>query len=288
MRNVAVIGAGPGDLVAARYLKSEGFDPVIYEQGARIGGQWSADPNHSGVWPAMRTNTSRIMTSFSDLPHHAGCPTYPTNEAVGEYLHRYADKFDLSPRIRLKSAVRELRRDANRGYLVRTGASEERYDHVVIATGRYNKPSIPDVPGLPSFSGSGGVSHTFAYKQPESYRGLRVLVGGCHISSLEIASDLATLGAARVVVTHRKQRYVLPKLINGVPLDHVALTRFGALAAEFFPPEAVGTSLKQFVLSVTGSPEQFGARPGLRTTSSRLTSRSASTFSLSSPKAASS
>ena len=43
MRNVAVIGAGPGGLAAARYLKSEGFAPVIFEQGKCIGGQWSAD-----------------------------------------------------------------------------------------------------------------------------------------------------------------------------------------------------------------------------------------------------
>ncbi|MFL6428957.1 MAG: flavin-containing monooxygenase [Acidobacteriaceae bacterium] len=259
MKNVAVIGAGPGGLVAARYLKSEGFNPVLYEQGARIGGQWSADPNHSGVWPAMRTNTSRIMTSFSDLPHYAGCPTYPTNEAMGEYLHHYADHFDLTPCIRLKSPVRELRRDAKSGWMVRTDAGEDHYEQVVIATGRYNRPSIPDVPGLKSFSGSGGVCHAFAFKHPEGYRDRRVLVAGCQISSLEIASDLAMLGAARVVVTHRKQRYVLPKLINGVPTDHVGFTRFSALAEECLPPEVLSAALKQFVLSVAGSPEQFGA-----------------------------
>lgn len=259
MRNVAVIGAGPGGLVAARYLKSEGFNPVVYEQGARVGGQWSADPNHSGVWPAMRTNTSRIMTSFSDLPHYDGCPTYPTNEAMGEYLHRYAETFDLIPHIRLETPVRELRRDANGGWIVRTDRGEDRYDQVVIASGRYNKPSIPDVPGLNSFSGSGGVIHAFAFKHPESYRDLRVLVAGCQISSLEIASDLAMLGAARVVVTHRKQRWVLPKLINGVPADHVGFTRFSMLAEECLPPEALSAALKQFVLSVAGSPENFGA-----------------------------
>ncbi len=47
MRKVAVLGAGPGGLVVARYLKSEGFEPVVFEQGERIGGQWSADPGHS-------------------------------------------------------------------------------------------------------------------------------------------------------------------------------------------------------------------------------------------------
>jgi thioredoxin reductase len=258
MQKVAVIGAGPGGLVTARYLKSEGFEPVVFEQGSRIGGQWSADPGHSGVWPAMRTNTSRIMTAFSDLPHDAGSPTYPTNEAMGEYLERYAEMFDLTRHIRLKTPVRELRRDGD-VWVVRTDAGEERFEQVVVATGRYHKPAIPDVPGLQSFSGSAGVNHTFSYKRPEDYRGLRVLVGGCAISSVEIASDLANLGARRVVLTNRKQRYVLPKLVNGVPLDHVAFTRFSALSKEWYPMAAVGAGFKQFVLAVAGSPEQFGA-----------------------------
>ena len=155
MQKVAVIGAGPAGLVTARYLRSEGFEPVLFEQGGRIGGQWSADPGHSGVWPSMRTNTSRIMTSFSDLPHGAGTPTYPTNEAMGEYLKRYAEMFDLTRRVRLKTPVRELRRDADE-WLVRTDAGEERFGQVIVATGRYHKPAIPDVPGLKSFSGPAG------------------------------------------------------------------------------------------------------------------------------------
>jgi hypothetical protein len=132
-------------------------------------------------------------------------------------------------------------------------------DQVVVASGRYRKPSIPEVPGLDSFTGSGGVSHTFGYKRPENYRGLRVLVAGCSISSLEIASDLATLGASRVVLAHRKQRYVLPKLIAGVPTDHLAFTRFSAFAGESFPMEAVAAGMKQFVLGAAGNPAQFGA-----------------------------
>src|SRR5580704_3297396 len=100
-RRVAVIGAGPGGLAAARYLQSEQFEPVVFEKGDRLGGQWSGDPAHSGVWPGMRTNTSRIMTAFSDLPHCANSPTYLTSQAMAEYLQRYAELFELTPRIRL-------------------------------------------------------------------------------------------------------------------------------------------------------------------------------------------
>jgi dimethylaniline monooxygenase (N-oxide forming) len=259
MQRVAVIGAGPGGIVAARYLKSEGLDPVIFEQGAHLGGQWSGDPGHSGVWPSMRTNTSRIMTSFSDLPHHDASPTYPTNTAMGEYLERYAHHFHLLPHIRFNTLVRELSQASDGTWLVRTDAGTEIFDQAIVATGRYNKPALPKVPGLDTFSGSGGLSHAFAYKHPEALRGSRVLVAGCSISALEIASDLAMLGANRVVVTNRKQRYVLPKLIAGVPTDHVAFTRFAALAEESFPMAAVGEGLKGFILAAAGNPAQFGA-----------------------------
>ena len=44
----------------------------LFEQAATPGGQWSGDATCSGVWPSMRTNTSRVLTQFSDLPHAPG------------------------------------------------------------------------------------------------------------------------------------------------------------------------------------------------------------------------
>ena len=67
--NVAVIGGGPGGLVAARWLLAQGFEPTIFEQAPTLGGQWTGRRGTSGVWPAMHTNTSRILTAFSDLAH---------------------------------------------------------------------------------------------------------------------------------------------------------------------------------------------------------------------------
>src|ERR1700756_2852012 len=66
-RRVAIIGSGPGGLVAAKYLKDHGFAPVVFEQDDDIGGQWNVRSPHSGVWPSMVTNTSRWLTCFSDL-----------------------------------------------------------------------------------------------------------------------------------------------------------------------------------------------------------------------------
>ena len=122
--------------MAARYLKSEGFEPVIFEQGEFIAGQWSVDPHQSGVWPGMRTNSSRIMTSFSDLPHDAGLPIYPAGHAIGEYLRRYAELFDLMPCVRLKTPVRELRRDAQHGWSCSASEAKRRSAEDRRSTGR--------------------------------------------------------------------------------------------------------------------------------------------------------
>ena len=105
--------------------------------------------------------------------------------------------------------------------------------------------------------------HSFGYKDPESFRGKRVLVVGCAISALEIASDLAMLGALRTVSTFRRQRYVMQKLVAGVPSDALAFTRFAALNAEVTTKEILGKKMQDYILRVFGSPEQFGrsARP---------------------------
>ena len=265
MTKVAVIGGGPAGIVAARYLKSEGFEPVLYEQGERLGGQWTGDPRYSGVWPAMRTNTSKVMTAFSDRRHDSDTPVFPTNQMVCEYLQAYAEQFDLPRHARLRTTVRGLSRSQRGdGWTVHSEDAEGRsredaYEKLLVATGRYHTPAIPPVPGLESFSGRCGVVHAFGYKHPDVYRGLRVLVAGCSISALEIASDLTMLGASRVVSSNRRQRYVLHKQLAGVPTDHLAFTRFAALAGECMPMEAVAAGLKDFVTKTSGSPEQFGA-----------------------------
>src|SRR5690349_11687037 len=146
MPRVAIIGAGPGGLVAARYLQSEGFEPVLFEQAQRPGGQWSGDPICSGVWPSMRTNTSRVLTQFSDLPHAPGLAVYPSNREIGDYLLRYANRFDLSRRIRLRTKVHEIA-PVPGGWAVRHDAHDaEIFDRVVVACGRFQHSRIPEVP----------------------------------------------------------------------------------------------------------------------------------------------
>ena len=262
-RRVAIIGSGPGGLVAARYLQHHGFEPVVYEQDDEIGGQWNVRSPHSGVWPSMVTNTSRWLTCFSDLALEPEAAIFPSNKEILTYLKRYARRFDILSHVRFGTRVELIERNPQGvGWLVRSHGAEEEseiFPHVVVASGRFNKPPIPPLPGLDSFCGQCGVLHSFGYKDPECFRGKRVLVIGCAISALEIASDLAMLGALRVVSTYRRQRYVMQKLVAGVPSDVLAFTRFAALNAEVTPRELLGEKMQDHILRVFGNPEKFGA-----------------------------
>jgi thioredoxin reductase len=262
-RAVAVIGGGPAGLVAARYLKRHGFEPIIFESSERVGGQWNAASSSSGVWPGMRTNTSRILTAFSDFDHAAGTSVYPSQAEMLAYLEGYAEASGLDPCIRTSARVEAVERSPSGGWVVRCRRDDtpvsEIYARVVVATGRYTVPDMPAIAGLATFAGVAGTIHSSQYPGADAYRGKSVLVAGCSISALEIASELAVSGAAKVSVAMRRQRYVLQKLLAGVPTDHVAFTRFAALAGKTLPPEALAAGMKNMVVASSGTPEQFGA-----------------------------
>lgn len=259
---IAVIGAGPAGLATARWLRAKGLTPVVFEAGGDLGGQWNPDAPHGATWPGMRTNTSRVMTAFSDLDHPEGTAVYPTREQMHAYLTAYAERFDLADAIRFGCRIKRLAREEGGWRLdwrTEQGGQTARFDHVIVATGRQIKPQVPAVPGLDGFSGRLGARHASAYRGPADWQGASVLVAGCSISALEIAAELAH-HADSITVAYRRQRYVLPKQIVGVPTDHVMFTRAAALMAERFPPEAVAEGLKAQVLKVAGNPADWGAQ----------------------------
>jgi dimethylaniline monooxygenase (N-oxide forming) len=237
---VAVIGGGPAGLVVSRWLLAQGLEPVIFEAASRLGGQWNSASASSATWPGMRTNTSRIMTSFSDMDHRLETPNYVQQSEMLEYLERYASAFGLLPKLRLRTRVELLERTGSGQWLIRSASDEaarsEIFSRAIVATGRQNVPEVPHIQGLESFNGALGVAHTAQYNGPDKYRGRKVLVAGCSISALEIASDLALGGAAEVVSTNRRQRYILPKMLAGVPTDHVMFNRAAALLGEIGVP----------------------------------------------------
>ncbi len=242
---IAVIGAGPGGLVAAKHAIAAGFDTTVFEASDDLGGQWHTSSAHSAVWPGMRTNTSRAMTAFSDFPAPATHDLYPFAEQVHTYLRTYAAAFDVLPRIRFATPVR----------LVEPGwtVNGERFDAVVVASGRFRAPAKP--PLLDDFSGE--LLHAHDYPGADHFRGRRTLVYGNGVSGLEIASDLAP--GTPVISAYRKPRFVLQKVVAGVPSDWQWYTHIAALRRAAMPADEYGRMLRERVVRVAGHPSDFGA-----------------------------
>jgi putative flavoprotein involved in K+ transport len=68
------------------------------------------------------------------------------------------------------------------------------------ATGAFHRPYLPQLPGQDAFRGA--VLHAFAYREPTSFQGQRVIVVGAGNSAVQIATELAQL--ARVTLATRE------------------------------------------------------------------------------------
>ena len=242
---VAVIGAGPSGLVAAKHALEAGFDVSVLEASEELGGQWHTVAAHSGVWPGMHTNTSRAMTAFSDFPAPPEHPLHPAAEQIHAYLAAYADASGVADRIRYGVRVRDVR--------PRWTVDGEPFDAVVVASGRFGKPQLP--PAVAGFRGE--LLHAFDYPGAAPFRDRATLVYGNGISGLEIASDLAP--HAPVVSAFRKPRYVIQKVVDGVSSDWQWYTLFGALERRLLDPAEWAARQRGRILRVAGAPADFGA-----------------------------
>ena len=242
---IAIVGAGPAGIVAAKYALEAGFEPTVFEAGDRLGGQWDVTSPHSGVWPGMHTNTSRELTAFSDLAPPPEYPLHPTAEQVRDYLEAYATTFGVVDRIRFGSQVGVARPDGT--------VDGERFDALVVASGRFRAPRLPSV--VSGFRGE--LLHTYDYPGAEAFADRVVLVYGNGVSGVEVASDLAP--GAEVISAFRKSRYVIQKVVDGVPSDWQWYTLSDALEKRRLPAEEWALRRREEILRVAGDPADFGA-----------------------------
>jgi cation diffusion facilitator CzcD-associated flavoprotein CzcO len=104
------------------------------------------------------------LTSFSDLEHDNDL-VFPSNRDILSYLHRYADAFALTSRIRFGTRVDRVSRGAD-GWVVEHCGTTETFERVVVASSRFQSPYVPNVPGLDTFAGAPGAMPTYRYHDP--------------------------------------------------------------------------------------------------------------------------
>lgn len=223
---VAVIGSGASGLVAARAMRDAGHRVVVLESRPDLGGVWSA----SRAYPGLGTQNSKGAYSFSDLPMPADWPEQPTGEQMREYLDRYADLHGLRPLIRFDHRVLEVRRrDAGWSVLVQGPEGREKLsaDAVVVASGVFNDPIVPDWAGREAFEHAGGQVLLPQEVDLGALPGRSVAVIGWGKTACDLAVALTPYAASTTVVA-RSLRWKTPQPSGPLRLHELLmLTRTG-------------------------------------------------------------
>ena len=175
-----VIGAGQAGLSVGYHLARRGVPFVILDAGERIGHQWRKR------WDSLRLFTPARFSSLDGLPFPADADSFPTKDAMGDYLEAYARRFALPVRCGVR--VERVSRLGER-FLVIAGDQRFEADNVVVAMANYQRPRVPAFaneldPRIVQL-------HSFDYRNPAQFQEGAVLVVGAGNSGAEIALDAA-------------------------------------------------------------------------------------------------
>ncbi|KAM4547906.1 flavin-containing monooxygenase 5-like [Odontesthes bonariensis] len=246
-RRVAVVGGGSSGLACIKCCLDEGLDPVCFESSDDIGGLWNFKENtesdRASIYHSVIINTSKEMMSFSDFPIPAHFPNFMHNSLIMDYFRTYADRFQLTKRIRFNTKVLQVKQRSDFSHSglwdVETenkdGKREKHiFDAVMICIGHHCHPHMPlhDFPGIDTFKGQ--YFHSRDYKTPEEWRNKKVVVIGIGNSGGDIAAELSRV-TKQLYMSTRRGAWVLNRVgESGVPLD-LQFNRLTAFLRKILP-----------------------------------------------------
>ena len=166
----------------------------IFEQQNAVGGIWNFPRGHdtsastadeytnevnfpSPIYDDLESNIPTMVMQYSDLDFPEGTPLLPNRDAISDYIQTYAR--DVLVHVALQQQVTTLRPAAAGTTWTVTSRevssrfeTEETFDAVVVATGRYDKPYVPDIHGLTAWKEAfpGSISHSKFYHNAEPFR----------------------------------------------------------------------------------------------------------------------
>ncbi len=248
-RRVAVIGAGMAGLVAAKELRDEGHEVVVYERTSGPGGVWAASKARGGVaWGSTMTSTGALNTVLSDsvrdlyhpangrFPHHFDRAQFHDLLIDFEADHGvFADTLVCDTEVEAMTRIPGPGSGTGAGDDDRGGDRwrlrlrdtvdgtrfEETFDAVTICTGLNKEAFTPEIDGRDRFLGPQLHAEDYRPAEVERFAGRRVLVVGMGETASDVVKDLVDNGAEHVYVSQRGPTWVIPRDVGSLPPDHV-------------------------------------------------------------------
>jgi putative flavoprotein involved in K+ transport len=176
-----VIGAGQAGLAVGYYLKRQCQSFVILDRNERIGDSWRKR------WDSLRLYSPASRDGLPGMRFPAPRSSYPTANEMADYLEAYAARYELPVRsgVGVDSVVKD---DGH--YVVAAGDRHFEADNVVVATGVFQKPHVPDFAS--DLDPSTTQLHSSAYRSLSQLQDGPVLVVGASHSGSDIAFETAS------------------------------------------------------------------------------------------------
>jgi putative flavoprotein involved in K+ transport len=182
-----VIGAGQAGLAAGYHLARRGIDFTVLEASGRVGDVWRERYDSLLLYSPARYN------ALPGLPFPLGRSAFPTGRQMADYLEAYADHHRLPVETGVRiDRVRASNEAGDGGYAIWAG--DRRYDanQVIVATGAFQRPHIPELAGRLD-SGIRQL-HSADYRGPHQLAEGPVLIVGLSHSGADIAYEVANAG----------------------------------------------------------------------------------------------
>jgi len=182
--NTVVIGGGQAGIAMSEHLSNAKVEHVVLER-SRIAERWRSER-----WDSLVANGPAWHDRFPSMEFDSDPNGFPNKEEVAGYFEAYAKKINAP--VRCGVNVTQVQRKPGHGrYHVQTSAGELEANHVVIATGAFQRPIIPPV--VPQ-QATVHQLHSNGYHNPEQLPDGGVLVVGAGSSGAQIADELCRAG----------------------------------------------------------------------------------------------
>ena len=175
---VVVVGGGQAGLAVGYHLARRGLRFVILDAGERTGDFWRTR------WDSLRVFTPARLDGLPGMPFPAPAASFPTKDAVADYLEAYATRFALP--VRTGVTVDGLARVGDR-FVATAGGRRFEADNVVLALGAYQRPRVPAF--APALDPAIVQLHSSEYRRPSQLRAGGALVVGAGNSGAELALE---------------------------------------------------------------------------------------------------
>ena len=192
--DVVIIGAGQAGLAAGYHLAKRKIPFLILEEHARIGDNWRTR------WESLRLYSPAVVDGLPGTRFPAKRFAYPSGREMGDYLESYARTWKLPVRTGVHVDSLRQRDDGRDGFVIEVGEQRIEADQVIVATGAFKDPRVPDFAG--QLDPSIRQLHSSAYRSPSQLQDGPVLVVGASHSGADIAVEAAEAGHRTVLAGH--------------------------------------------------------------------------------------